>query len=606
MIPILYEMTETSFTSNGVGRLFDCTRCEVTEEKNGGYLLELDYPVSGKYFNELSTGKIILATHDKTDETEPFDIYSISKPSSGSVTVYAHHISYRLLKYIAWAGGTVGGGPKMYFDALNDGQILCVCPFVFSTDIPDSQFTDTTKQGYMASVDRSVRDILLNEDYGLLSNRMYGVMQDAGFGQIGAYKFNRFNVQLLKSRGQDNGVKFRRSKNVKVITESFDISELITGVVPYWQGQDANGNTVFKDLKKESDGKTFTDGIVYGDWANNYPYQNTVLYDMSSVWEQPPTRDELIAGAREYLQIVEYNMAHSKSYNVELSSYDEDLKALYDVNLCDTVILQDERMNLNASLEVVKTVFDVLDDKYTSIEVGSLAKKLSTALKKKNDIWVENCTTTKNTQTAIQSVSKKNTTVTSKVTPETDSSAKEIASVEVTESGGAVKEYKIYQSGGGGTELQYAPVGMVSISKQMWKPKDVALNGLNMLASRNNIVSFTVDKMTLYEKYIPCPLQEYLHDFNTKEVWLRNVVWAGELNVINSSTTITIRGEFLCSVQFVSADRCKIYVQDFHGTAPSNRLMVCAAIADTTIGSWYCTDDSLTVNTAYTWLYDKN
>lgn len=64
-------------------------------------------------------------------------------------------------------------------------------------------------------------------------------------------------------------------------------------------------------------------------------------------------------------------MAHSKSYNVELSSYDEDLKALYDVNLCDTVILQDERMNLNASLEVVKTVFDVLDDKYTSIEVVS-------------------------------------------------------------------------------------------------------------------------------------------------------------------------------------------------------------------------------------------
>ena len=64
MIPILYEMNETNFTSNGVGRLFDCTRCEVTEEKNGNYLLELDYPVSGKYFKELSTVKIILATHD--------------------------------------------------------------------------------------------------------------------------------------------------------------------------------------------------------------------------------------------------------------------------------------------------------------------------------------------------------------------------------------------------------------------------------------------------------------------------------------------------------------------------------------------------------------
>lgn len=603
MIPILYEMNETNFTSNGVGRLFDCTRCEVTEEKNGNYLLELDYPVSGKYFKELSTGKIILATHDKTGETEPFDIYSISKPSSGSVTVYGHHISYRLQKYIAWAGGTVGGGPAMYLNTLNNGQILGSCPFVFSTDIPDSQFTDKTKQGYMTTVDREVRTVLLDEDTGLLSHRMYGVMQDAGFGQVGAFKFNRFNVQLLKNRGQDNGVKFRRDKNVKVITESFDISELITGVVPFWSGQDAQGNTVFKDLKKDA-GDTFTDGIVYGEWANDYPYQNTVLYDMSSVWEQPPTRDELIAGAHEYLQIVEYNMAHSKSYNVELSSYDENLKALYDVNLCDTVILQDEKMGLNVSLEVVQTVYDVLEEKYTSVQVGSLAKKLSTALKKKNDIWVENCTTTKNTQTAIQSVSKKNTTVTSKVTPETDSSAKEIASVAVTESGGAVKEYKIYQSGGGAS-FEHAPCGVAHISKEKWNPENVPLNGLNMQASKNVVTSFVVDSMTLYAKSIPCPLAEYFdYASDTSDVSVENILWEGEVSFTQSTSTKTIRGYFLCSVKFVSDSQCKIYVQDFHGTSPSDRLTVCASTSDAARGSWYCTNDTLTVNTSYTMMFD--
>lgn len=596
MIPVLYEMNETDFSSNGIGRLFDCTRCEVSEEKNGEYLLELDYPVCGKYFSELLTGKIILAAHDKTDETEPFDIYDISKPNAGSVTVYGHHISYRLKKYIAWAGGTVGGGPAMYLDTFNNGQILGVCPFVFDTDIQDSQFTDESKQGYFSSVDRSVYDILLNEDYGLLSNRTYGVRQDAGFGQIGAFKFNRFHVSLLSKRGEDNGVKLRCDKNVKVITESFDISELVTCVVPYWQGQDANGNQVFKDLKVLQDG-TFTDGIVYGDWAKDYPYQNTVLYDMSSVWEQQPTRDELVNGAKEYLKIIEYNMKHSKCYRVEMASHDENLKSLYDVNLCDTVIVQDEKLNLNVSLEVVKTVFDVLEEKYTELELGSLAKKLSTALKKKNDIWIENATSTKNTKTAIQSISKKNTTVTSKVTPETDASAKEIATVEVTESGGNVKEYKIYQSGGGGASFEHAPCGVAFVGKEKWSPENVALNGLNMQASKNVIASFVVDSMTLYPKSLQCPLPEY-YDFSEPD-WVDGILWEGEVSFTQSTSTKTIRGYFLCSVRFTSEQNCEIYVQDFHGVSPSDRLAVCAALSDVGRGSWYCTNDSLKIQTTY-------
>ena len=37
MIPILYSGSETAFTSNGIGRLTDCIKCTVTEEKNGIY-----------------------------------------------------------------------------------------------------------------------------------------------------------------------------------------------------------------------------------------------------------------------------------------------------------------------------------------------------------------------------------------------------------------------------------------------------------------------------------------------------------------------------------------------------------------------------------------
>lgn len=56
MIPILYEKTETTFASNGLGRLVDCTRCLVTEERNGVYEVEFDIPITSPMYPEISKG----------------------------------------------------------------------------------------------------------------------------------------------------------------------------------------------------------------------------------------------------------------------------------------------------------------------------------------------------------------------------------------------------------------------------------------------------------------------------------------------------------------------------------------------------------------------
>ena len=56
MIPILYEIDETKFSTNGIGRLSEAISCTVTEKKNSDYTLELMYPVKGKYFKELQPG----------------------------------------------------------------------------------------------------------------------------------------------------------------------------------------------------------------------------------------------------------------------------------------------------------------------------------------------------------------------------------------------------------------------------------------------------------------------------------------------------------------------------------------------------------------------
>ena len=96
MIPILFESTETVFTHNGIGRLVDCISCKVTEERNGIYELEMRYPMTGKYFNDLMNLGIVGVIHDDNHDIQPFDIYKVTEPIDGVVTVNAHHISYRL------------------------------------------------------------------------------------------------------------------------------------------------------------------------------------------------------------------------------------------------------------------------------------------------------------------------------------------------------------------------------------------------------------------------------------------------------------------------------------------------------------------------------
>ena len=61
MIPCLYLNTETSFSSNGIGKLCDALSARVGEKRHGSYELQLTYPSDGVHAEELIAGAIILA-----------------------------------------------------------------------------------------------------------------------------------------------------------------------------------------------------------------------------------------------------------------------------------------------------------------------------------------------------------------------------------------------------------------------------------------------------------------------------------------------------------------------------------------------------------------
>ena len=53
MIPILYDHAEKDFTSQGICRLADAVDCFVTEERNGIYECEFQYPINGEFFSKI-------------------------------------------------------------------------------------------------------------------------------------------------------------------------------------------------------------------------------------------------------------------------------------------------------------------------------------------------------------------------------------------------------------------------------------------------------------------------------------------------------------------------------------------------------------------------
>lgn len=346
MIPILYEKTETAFISNGLGRLRDCISCIVTEERNGIYELEFEYPMSGANFNLIQVGRIIAVTHDDTGDVEPFDIVSYSRPINGVVTFHCVHISYRL-SYCT----VTGSGINSLADAftLFESAVPSM-PFTFQTDKPS--------MGYMAAADgipRTVRELMGGVEGSILD--AYG----------GEYKFNNWNVYLYASRGKYRNVTIRYGVNMLNYDEDFDNSGTFSSVIPYW----TDGTDKVLGDKVDSDSATITGR------------GETVPLDVSDKFEDQPTKAQVEAEADKYLKGHNTTIP-SQSIKIEFVRLQdmgyENLGGLLTCELCDTINVVFPDYNATGQYKIVKTVWDVLSDRFESMELGELSTSLSEAL----------------------------------------------------------------------------------------------------------------------------------------------------------------------------------------------------------------------------------
>lgn len=336
MKPILYPSTENQFTTNGIGILADAVSCKTTEELNGIYELTMQYPVKGIHYSSIQQDCILFCNANRQRSPQPFRIYRITKPINGIVTIYAQHISYDL------TGVPVkpftAGSAAATMAALKTNEAIS-SPFTFWTDM-------TTAGDFELPVPVSARAALGGEN-SVLSK--YG----------GELEFDRYTVKLHGQRGTDRGVTIRYGKNLTSLEQDENITNVYTGVYPYYM--DSDGNFV------QPDGL-----IVYA--PGTHVRQRILTLDLSSEFEEAPTKTQLKAKAEEYIEVnkigipkVSLKVSFAQLEQTEEYKGKALLEAVY---LGDTVSVEFAALGVSAKARCVKTVYDVLLDRYESVELG--------------------------------------------------------------------------------------------------------------------------------------------------------------------------------------------------------------------------------------------
>lgn len=337
MIPILFPPGEAEFKTQGLGALSDSISCTVTEERNGAFELEMQYPMGGIHFDEITDRCIIYAIPSPYRLPQPFRVYRITKPLDGVCTVYARHISYDL-----------SGIPLNPFTASNAPAAMAGLQSSAAVASPFKFWTDkSTAANFAVSVPSSTRSVLGGQAGSVLD--VYG----------GEYEWDGFTVKLHNQRGQDNGVVIRYGKNLTDIEQDRNISSVTTGIYPYWTNTD--GDLVICDPK-----------IVPA--PGTYNFTRVVPVDFSQDFQEAPSPQELKAKAEQYVkenQIGVPKVSISARF-VQLEQFAEykDLSLLERCDLCDTVTIQFEELGVDAKAKIVKIETDVLLERYNRVEIG--------------------------------------------------------------------------------------------------------------------------------------------------------------------------------------------------------------------------------------------
>lgn len=339
MIPILYKPD----AKTKIGWLAEASDCQCTEERNGVFELEFQYPMLGRYAADLVIDRYVKAKPNATAANQFFHIRKVSKPINGMFTVSCEHISYALSGYPVPTVSASGNAQV----AIN--AILTAAKNQLGKDTGFSvATTDITLPSSIALTNVSARAALGGVSGSVLD--VYG----------GEYEFDNHTIKLHKARGKDRGVRIAYGRNMTELKCDIDMDSAYTGIYGYVKNDNVdlhsykvvtnssgiNAKTLMRDFSSDFSGG---DGKITQSGLDSAVSAYAAANDINS-----PTVSMMVS----FVDL---------SQSPEYASF----SALESVSLCDTVQIYHKDLNINIKAKVIKTVYDVLRERYTSIDLGS-------------------------------------------------------------------------------------------------------------------------------------------------------------------------------------------------------------------------------------------
>ncbi|HHK0761696.1 TPA: phage tail spike protein [Enterococcus hirae] len=346
MIPRIYSPTETDFSTNGLGILKDCTRCEIYEVANGKYELELEYPLGTRFDEYFENDYQIKA---KPNDQEEYHIFFIDDKDIdtflNTVTIYAQSRTNRL------------GRRAVTFaevDSKTGREAISIIETKMDKKSDIRLYSDITAVSSTIFEARNVLNCIAGEQGSLL--QYWG----------GEIKREPFKLSLLKRRGRNNVGTIRYGKNMSGLKVKLDWTGIKTRIIPYADPQSEVGTT----------------NRIYGSpvdsaYINNYP---DVYTEHVQFTEEQGVKDikSLNKIAKNYFKTINPGCDKPKvSITVEFDKLTDSEEAkefakIRNYGLFDTFKIYHKKYNIYLESKVSGLQYDSLSEKTLKLEAGDI------------------------------------------------------------------------------------------------------------------------------------------------------------------------------------------------------------------------------------------
>ncbi|MCD8308597.1 MAG: hypothetical protein LUD19_01985 [Clostridia bacterium] len=401
MLPILYAPSSINNTdsqgnwssdelvkTNGLGFLSECISCSVTEERNGSYELTATVATSDRLINDISVCGFIKVKPNPQDDPQLFEIYKISM-ADGIMTINAEHVRYIANYNVLWEPNYTGTAEECWEQATDDMEGTNY--FTFASDL-----TSTLTVGSEIAGGVSVGEWLMGVRSSMLD--IFG----------GEYHYDNFTIELLKNRGCNSGVCLRYGANISSYSQEVSSEKLYTEILPELDEVDEDGNDlgVKWTVSMNALQKLSPVMVSIGQSAESpLEHYRTLLYDFTEDCTNDgvkiecystgagwiPSDEGMTAVAQKLKSYAESYLASNDnantfaepSFTVTVNT-PEGLDSLSECALCDTVSIYYPPTGTTSTAKIIATTYDSLNERYTSLELGTAKKTIADLINVKN------------------------------------------------------------------------------------------------------------------------------------------------------------------------------------------------------------------------------